>query len=72
MLTKEFNQLPLDTRSKMVFEKGSLIAISNDDIAQKAFYYTLNGLKVDLIYDKVRNRLLDIIAREALIAESGL
>jgi hypothetical protein len=62
MLTKEFNNLPLATRSKLVYDKGSLVAIFSDDKAQKGFYYTLNNLKIDLIYDKVRNRLLDVIA----------
>ena len=64
MLTKEFNELPLPIRSKMVFDKGKLIAVSNDDKTQKAFFYTLNDLKIDLIYDKVRNRLLNVIAWE--------
>jgi hypothetical protein len=64
MLPKEFNKLPLAERSKMVFEKGNLIAIFNDDTAQKGFYYTLDGLKIDLTYDKVRNRLLNVIAWE--------
>ena len=64
MLTKEFNELPLPIRSKIVFDKGKLIAVSNDDKTQKAFFYTLNDLKIDLIYDKARSRLLNVIARE--------
>lgn len=64
MLTKEFNELPLPIRSKMVFDSGRLIAVSNDDKTQKAFFYTLGELKIDMIYDKVRSRLLDVIAWE--------
>jgi len=62
MLTKEFNKLPLAIRSKMVFDKGVLIAIFNDNTTQKGFYYTLDDLKIDMIYDKIRSRLLDVIA----------
>jgi len=64
MLTKEFNDLPLAIRSKLVFDKGRLIAVFNDDEIQKGFYYTLNDLKIDLIYDKVRSRLSNVIAWE--------
>lgn len=64
MLTEEFNALPLDKRSKLVFSEGKLIGISKEYLAQKGFFYKLNGLKVDVIYDKVRNILLDIIAWE--------
>lgn len=62
MLTKEFNALPLVQRSKLVFGEGRLIAIFQDHQLQKGFYYKLNDLKVDVIYDKVRNRLLNILA----------
>jgi hypothetical protein len=64
MLTKEFNALSLDKRRKLIFSEGKLIGISQDDTIQKGFYYKLNGLKVDVIYDKVRNSLLDVIAWE--------
>jgi hypothetical protein len=64
MLSKEFNELPLPIKSKMVFDKGRLIAVSNDDKTQKAFFYTLDDLKIDMIYDKVRSRLLDVFAWE--------
>jgi hypothetical protein len=64
MLTKEFNALPLDKKSKLVFNEGKLIGISKEYLAQKGFYYKLNDLKVDVIYDKVRNTLLDITAWE--------
>jgi len=64
MLTKEFNALSLDKRRKLIFSEGKLIGISQDDSIQKGFYYKLNGLKVDVIYDKVRNSLLDVIAWE--------
>jgi hypothetical protein len=64
MLTKEFNALPLDQRSKTVFSEGRLIGISKEHPVQKDFYYKLNGLKVDVIYDKARNQLLDVKAWE--------
>ncbi|HWY98260.1 MAG TPA: hypothetical protein VNY36_04150 [Bacteroidia bacterium] len=67
MLTKEFNALSLSERSKLVFGQGKLIDIYQDHVMQKGFYYKLNDLKVDVIYDKVRNRLLDIIAWESLV-----
>lgn len=62
MLTKEFNALPLDQRSKVVFSEGKLIGISKEHPVQKGFYYKVNDLKVDVIYDKARNQLLDIKA----------
>ena len=62
MLTEEFNKLPLLERSKLIFGVGKLIDIYDDNKLQKVFYYRLNDLKVDVIYDKVNNRLLDIIA----------
>ena len=62
MLTKEFNSLPLDQRSKVVFSEGKLIGISKEHPVQKGFYYKLNDLKVDVIYDKARNQLLDVKA----------
>ncbi len=64
MLTKEFNSLPLDKRSKLVFGEGKLIGISKDHPVQKGFYYKLNDLKIDVIYDKARNSLLDVKAWE--------
>ncbi len=64
MLTKEFNALPLVQRSKLVFGEGKLIAIFQDHTLQKGFYYKLHDLKIDVIYDKVRNRLLNILAWE--------
>lgn len=62
MLTKEFNALPLDQRSKVIFSEGKLIGISKEHPVQKGFYYKLNDLKVDVIYDKARNQLLDVKA----------
>ncbi|HTB06669.1 MAG TPA: hypothetical protein VK806_06905 [Bacteroidia bacterium] len=67
MLTKEFNALSLSERTKLVFGQGKLIDVYQDHTLQKGFFYKLNGLKVDVIYDKVRNRLLDITAWENLI-----
>ncbi|MGP8216747.1 MAG: hypothetical protein ACLQQ4_14375 [Bacteroidia bacterium] len=64
MLTKEFNELPLEKRSKLVFGEGKLIGVIQDHALQKAFYYRLNDLKVDVVYDKVRDRLLGINAWE--------
>ena len=62
MLTKEFNALPLEQRSKVVFSEGKLIGISKEHPMQKGFFYKLNDLKVDVLYDKARNQLLDVIA----------
>jgi hypothetical protein len=64
MLTKEFNALSLSERSKLVFGEGKLIGIFKDHTLQKAFYYKLEDLKIDVVYDKVRNRLLGINAWE--------
>lgn len=64
MLTKEFNALTLAEKSKIVFGQGKLIGISQEHTVQKGFFYKLNDLKIDVIYDKVRNQLLDIIAWE--------
>jgi len=64
MLTKEFNALPLEKRRELVFNSGKLIDIYQSHLAQKGFYYKLNDLKVDVIYDKVHNTLLDVIAWE--------
>jgi hypothetical protein len=62
MLTEEFNKLSLSERGKLVFGAGKLINIYDDNKLQKVFYYKLGELKIDVIYDKVNNRLLDIIA----------
>lgn len=72
MLTKEFNALPLHKKSKLVFGQGKLIGIVHDHELHKAFYYKLNGLKIDIIYNKVRNRLLGIIAWENAIDRDKL
>ena len=64
MLTKEFNSLSLDKRSKLVFSEGKLIGISKEHPLQKGFYYKLNDLKIDVIYDKARNNLIDVKAWE--------
>ena len=64
MLTKEFNKLPLSERNKLVFGTGKLIAIFDDNKFQKVFFYKHGELKIDVIYDKTNNRLLDILAWE--------
>lgn len=64
MLTKEFNALSLQKRSKLVFAKGKLIGVIRDQSSQKAFYYKLDDLKIDVVYDKIRKRLLGINAWE--------
>jgi hypothetical protein len=64
MLTKIFNALPLLERNTLVFGERKLIAIYEDNKSQKVFFFKLNDLKIDMIYDKVRNRLLDILAWE--------
>jgi hypothetical protein len=64
MLTKEFNALSLQKRSKLVFGEAKLIGIVRDQETQKAFFYKLDDLKIDVIYDKVRKRLLGINAWE--------
>jgi hypothetical protein len=65
MLTKEFNKLPLSERSKLVFGEGKLIGIFQEHDITKAFFYKLNDLKIDVIYDKVLNKLQDITAWES-------
>lgn len=62
MLTNEFNKLPLPERSKLVYGVGKLIDIYDDNKLQKVFYYKIGELKIDIIYDKTHNRLLDIVA----------
>jgi hypothetical protein len=64
MRTKEFNALSLDERKKAVFGNGKLVAIYEDNKFQKVFYYRINDIKVDVIYDKINNVLLDVIAWE--------
>ena len=64
MLTKEFNVLPFAERNKLVFGEGKFIDTFVDNKLQKGFFYRLDSLKIDVIYDKVRHRLLDIIAWE--------
>ena len=64
MLTKEFNVLPLAERNKLVFGEGKFIDTFVDNKLQKGFFYRLDGLKIDVMYDKVRHRLLDINAWE--------
>lgn len=64
MLTKEFNKMPHSDRNKLVFGEGKMIAIYDDNKFQKVFFYKLGELKIDVIYDKGSNRLLDILAWE--------
>jgi hypothetical protein len=64
MLTKDFNSLSFRERNKQVFAEGKLVAIYEDNKFQKVFFYKLDDLKIDVIYDKVHNMLLDIIAWE--------
>ena len=64
MLKEEFNALPLDKKTTLIFSEGKLIEIFENDKFQKGFFYKLNSLKVDVIYDKMHNQLLDIIAWE--------
>ncbi len=72
MHAKEFNELTLDKRSKLIFGEGKLIGVIQDHELQKAFYYKLNDLKVDVVYDKVRNRLLGINAWENATERNAL
>ena len=72
MLTKEFNALSLSKRSKLVFGEGKLIGIIRDQETQKAFYYKLNDLKIDVVYDKIRKRLLGINAWENAVDRAVL
>ncbi len=62
MLTKEFNALSISERNKLVFGEGKLIAIYEDNKFQKVFFYKWNEIKIDVIYDKTHNKLLDILA----------
>lgn len=62
MVTEEFNKLALSEKSQLVFDAGKLIDIYDDNKLQKVFYYKLGELKIDIIYDKTFNRLLDVIA----------
>jgi hypothetical protein len=73
MLTSEFNALSLPEKTALVFAKGKLINITHHkSLQQKSFYYTLNDLKVDVIYDRVRNILLDVIAWENIADRASL
>lgn len=67
MLTKEFNALTLSKKSKLVFSEAKLIGTIRDEESQKAFFYKLNDLKIDVVYDKVRSRLLGINAWETAV-----
>ncbi|HWY98100.1 MAG TPA: hypothetical protein VNY36_03345 [Bacteroidia bacterium] len=64
MLIKEFNEMPLDKKSKLVFAEGKLIGVIQDHELQKAFYYKLNDLKVDVVYDKVNDKVMGVNAWE--------
>jgi len=66
MLTKDFNALPLSERQRLVFTEGKFIDVYNDNNLQKCFFHTLDKLKIDIIYDKVHHKLLDIIAWEKI------
>jgi len=67
VLTKEFNALTLSKKSKLVFSEAKLIGTIRDEESQKAFFYKLNDLKIDVVYDKVRSRLLGINAWETAV-----
>ena len=62
MLTREFNSLSLPEKTKIIFTIGKFIDVSADNMTYKSFYYKLNELNVDLIYDKARKRLVNITA----------
>ncbi len=64
MLITDFNKLPLNERSKLVFGTGKLIDILGDNKFQKVFFYKIEDLKIDVIYDKANNSMMDIIAWE--------
>ena len=64
MLTKEFNELPLAERNKLVFGEAKLIDIFDDNKFQKVFFCRMDELKIDIIYDKAHNRLMEIVAWE--------
>jgi hypothetical protein len=49
---------------QVVFSKGKLVAIHEDNKFQKIFLYKLEDIKIDVIYDKTNNKLLDIVAWE--------
>ena len=61
MLTKNSMRC-LCPKGILVFGEGKLIAIYEDNKFQKVFYYKFNGIKVDVLYDKINSTLLDIIA----------
>lgn len=56
----------------MVFAKGKLIGVISDQTSQKAFYYKLGDLKIDVVYDKIRKRLLGINAWDNAIDRAVL
>jgi len=64
MLTKEFNELLLPERKLRVFGEGKLINIFEDNKIQKVFFFKMEDLKIDVIYDKIHNLLIDIKAWE--------
>ncbi len=61
---KDFNALPFVERNKLVFTEGKYIDVFHENKLQKGFFYKMGELKIDVIYDKVHNKLLDIIAWE--------
>ncbi len=65
MLLKEFNSLSLAEKTRLVFAEGKLVDIfEKKHNLQKAFYYKLEELKIDVIFDKSRNTVLDVLAWE--------
>ena len=62
LTTIDFNALPFAERNKLVFADGKFIDVFHENKLQKGFFYRLEDLKIDVVYDKVHNKLLDIIA----------
>ena len=66
MITSEFNALPLDERTRLVFTDGKLIEIYQEQNIRKGFFYKLGGLKIDVIYDLFSLKLLEITAWDTI------
>ena len=64
MIKQKFNNLALPVRAALVFGEGRLIGTFDSNSSQTIFYYKLNDLKIDVVYNKTNMKVVDIFAWE--------
>lgn len=62
MYAEEFNALSLQERSELVFNNGKLVCIAKEYTVLKEFIYELYSLRINVIYDKLQKKLVDVKA----------